>query len=74
MRSALRRFVVRWEIPFYLASAVIYIAAIVLLILVFPDVSNLWVSIFVLVSGLFATLASMVGAIKSVEGEHDGSA
>lgn len=39
--------------------------ALVLVVVLFPDVSNLWVSIFVLVGSFTSAVAAMIAAIKS---------
>jgi hypothetical protein len=63
--SRLQRFVTRWEMVFHVATVAIYAAAILAVIWLFPDVSNLWVSIFVLVGTLTSAIVAMIGAIKS---------
>ena len=65
--SRLKRFVVKWEMVFYAVTVFEALAAIVLVIVVFPDVSNLWVAIFVLMGGFTASVASAISAIKSRE-------
>jgi hypothetical protein len=47
--------VTKWA---YRAALAMYLIALAAVVLVFPGVSNLWVSIFILVSGFFALLAS----------------
>jgi hypothetical protein len=59
------QFVVRWEMAFHLSTVAIFILALALVVVLFPDVSNLWVSIFVLVGTLTASVSAMIGAIKS---------
>lgn len=61
------RFIRRWRIPFALATVALQTGAVVLVVVVFPDVSNLWVSIFVLVSGLTAGLTSLADLLVSAE-------
>jgi hypothetical protein len=61
----LKTFVTRWEMAFHVTTVLIYAAAIVAVVVLFPDVSNLWVSIFVLTSGFTAAVASAISAIKS---------
>lgn len=63
MRQArVRDLVRRWRIPFAVVTAVAYLVAVFLVILVFPDVSNLWVSLFVLFGG-FTSSVSALGAL-----------
>ena len=61
----LKTFVTRWEMAFHVTTVLIYAAAIVAVVVLFPDVSNLWVSIFVLVGTLTSAIVAMIGAIKS---------
>ena len=65
--SKLVRFIKKWRIPFALLTAGLYATAIVLLVVVFPDVSNLWVSVFVLVSGFTAALTTVSDLLVSSE-------
>ena len=69
-KRALKRFVMRWEVPFYIFAAACYTGVVPLLVFAFPDVSNLWVSIFVLVSGLFSTIGACASALKSNDTEE----
>lgn len=65
--SALVRFIKRWRVPFAASSVLLYAVALVTVVFVFPDVSNLWVSIFVLVSGFTAGLATLADLLVSAE-------
>lgn len=56
-----------YRIEFAVATALLYVFAIILLIFVFPDVSNLWVSIFVLISGLTASITTLGDLLVSSE-------
>ncbi len=69
-KKVLKRFVIRWELHLYVGAAIVYLAAVPTLVFVFPDVSNLWVSIFILISGLLNTLAATASAIKSNDTEE----
>lgn len=53
--------------PFAVSTSLLYAVAIVLLIVVFPDISNLWVSVFVLVSGFTASLTTVADLLVSSE-------
>lgn len=64
-RSRLQRFVIRWEMPFYLFAVIAALAGVAVLVFVFPDVSNLTVTVCVLVSGAFSTMAAAISAIKT---------
>lgn len=66
---SLRRFVIRWEMTFYLLAVASALASVVALVLFFPNVSNLAVSIFVLVSSFFSITAAAISAIKTREPE-----
>lgn len=61
-RHSLSRFVRRWRVPFAVITVLLQLLAVILVVVVFPDVSNLWVSVFVLLSGL-ATSVSALGAL-----------
>lgn len=65
--SKLVDFIKRWRVEFAVATAVIYFAAILVLLFVFPDVSNLWVSIFVLASGFTAALTTLSDLLVNAE-------
>jgi hypothetical protein len=65
--SSLVSFIKRWRIPFATVTVLLQAAAIIAVVFVFPDVSNLWVSIFVLVSGLTAGLTSLADLLVSAE-------
>lgn len=64
-RQALRAFVTRWELAWHAATLLFFLAALVLVALVFPDVSNLWVSIFVLLGSFTTAVTAMIAALKS---------
>lgn len=59
LRSRATRFARRWAIPFAAATVVLYAVALALVVVVFPDVSNLWVSLFVLFGGLTSSLSAL---------------
>ena len=61
---AVRRFIERWELRFAVATAVLYASTIPLLIAAFPNVSNLWVSIFVLVGGFTSSMSALASLLK----------
>ena len=63
--SRLRAFVTRWEMAWHVTTITLYVAALVAVVWLFPDVSNTWVSIFVLVGSFTAAMAGMISAIKS---------
>ena len=65
--SALKRFVVRWEMAFHATTLAVFAAALFAVVVLFPDVSNLWVSIFVLVGSFTASAAGAIAAIKTRE-------
>lgn len=69
-KRRLKRAIIQWELQWYAASAVTYLMAVPTLVFVFPDVSNLTVSMFILVSGLFNTVAATASAIKSSDTEE----
>jgi hypothetical protein len=65
--SRLVAFIKRWRVPFAAVSVGLYAVALVTVVFVFPDVSNLWVSVFVLVSGFTAGLATLADLLVSAE-------
>lgn len=64
-KARLKRFIIRWELWWYGLTIALYLAAMALVVVVFPDVSNLWVSIFVLVGSFTAAVSAAASAIKS---------
>ena len=65
MKARLRKFVTRWEMVWHFSTVIFYIVALALVVILFPDVSNLWVSIFVLFGSFTAAVAGMIAAIKT---------
>jgi uncharacterized membrane protein len=63
--SRLVAFVTRWEMAWHTATLLFFLAAIVAVVVLFPDVSNLWVSIFVLIGSFTAAVAAMISSIKT---------
>jgi hypothetical protein len=57
----------RWRTEWAVFTVLTYLAAMILVIVVFPDVSNLWVSIFVLVSGFTAALTTLSDLLVNAE-------
>lgn len=62
---ALRRFVTRWELVWHGFTISFFAVALGLVIVLFPDVSNLWVSVFVLIGSFTAAVAAMISSIKT---------
>ncbi len=62
-----RRFIARWELPFGVVTVALYAAAIPLVFVAFPDISNLWVSLLVLFSGFTASLTALASLLKGRE-------
>lgn len=63
--TKLKKFVVKYEMLWHLVTVTLFAAAILMLVFVFPDVSNLWVSIFVLVGSATAAMTGLIAAIKA---------
>lgn len=61
----IRKFVTRWEMLWHGFTVSLYACALVSVIVLFPDVSNLWVTIFVLVGSFTTAVAAMIAAIKT---------
>lgn len=66
-KHRLRRFISRWDLPFAMFTVALYGAAIPVLVVVFPDVSNLWVSVLVLFSGFTASVSALATLLKERE-------
>ena len=60
----LRKFVAKWDLPFAVLTVVLYGAAIPLVFLLFPDISNLWISLLVLFSGFTASISALASLLK----------
>ncbi len=65
--SVAARVIKRWRVPFAACSVAVYALALVVVVVVFPDVSNLWVSVFVLVSGFIAGMATLADLLVNAE-------
>jgi hypothetical protein len=70
VKKRLREFVTRWELLWHASTIAFYVVALVLVVVLFPDVSNLWVSIFVLFGSFTAAVAGMIAAIKTKNDEE----
>ena len=60
-----RKFARRWAMAWHCFTLLVFFAALVAVVVVFPDVSNLWVSIFVLVGSFTAAVAAMLSQITA---------
>jgi hypothetical protein len=67
----LRKFVERWDIPWYIFTVVLYAVAVAALFIVFPDVSNTWIGIFILAAGFTQSIGTLITAIKSQKPEEE---
>lgn len=65
--SLLVRLIKSYRIHWAVFTMALNAAAIATVVFVFPDVSNLWVSIFVLVSGFSASVTSLGDLLVSAE-------
>lgn len=61
----LREFVTRYEMVWHGVTVLAYLVALLLVVILFPDVSNLWVSIFVLFGSFTTAVTAMIAAIKT---------
>lgn len=55
----LGRFIRKWRLHYALLTVAANLAAILVVLFVFPDVSNLWVSLFVLFGSFSASLTGL---------------
>lgn len=62
-----RRFVAKWDLPFAAFTVGLYTLMIPVLVFVFPDVSNLWVSIFVIVGTWTSAVSALATLLKERE-------
>lgn len=67
--SKLVDFIKKWRVEWAVFTVITYVIALVIVIFVFPDVSNLWVSVFVLVSGFSAGLTTLSDLLVNAEAE-----
>lgn len=65
VKRRLKAWIIRWELWWYGSTAVLYAVAIPATVLLFPNVSNLWLSVLILFSGLTAAMGSVASAIKT---------
>lgn len=65
--SALVKFIKRWRIKFAVMTVIFNLAALLLVVVVFPDVSNLWIAVLVLVTGLTGSLATVADLLVNAE-------
>lgn len=66
-----RKFVARWDLPFALFTVLLYTPMLPVLWFVFPDVSNLWVSIFVIFGTWTSSVSSLATLLKEREPDDD---
>ena len=65
MKARLRAFAIRYEMAWHAFNLLCFAGALVAVVLVFPDVSNLWVSIFILVGSFATAVTAMIAALKA---------
>lgn len=65
--SVLVRFIKHWRIRFAVMTVIFNLAALLLVVVVFPDVSNLWIAVLVLVTGLTGSLATVADLLVNAE-------
>ena len=61
------KLVVRYRLAWAMVTMLLQLGAIVAVVFVFPNVSNLWVSIFVLVSGFTASVTALGDLLVETE-------
>lgn len=66
-KHRMKEFIAKWEVPWAILTVLLYVIAVLMLIFVFPDVSNTWLGVFVLVSGLTASLTALASVLKTKE-------
>ena len=65
--SALVKFIKRWRIKFAVMTVIFNLAALLLVAVVFPDVSNLWIAVLVLITGLTGSLTTVADLLVNAE-------
>jgi len=73
MRRRMRRFVHDHIVAWSVVTVLMYALAIPLTFILFPDVSNLWISILILISGFTASLASLAAVLDDAEDDPDAT-
>lgn len=57
----------KWRMVWAVFTVVLNFAAILMVLFVFPDVSNLWVAVFVLASGFTSSLTALGDMLVNAE-------
>ena len=70
LKKRLREFVTRYELGWHAVTVALFGLALVVLVVAFPDVSNTWVSVFVLVGSFTTSVTAMIGALKTKSPEE----
>jgi hypothetical protein len=65
--SSLVRFIKDYRVEWAVFTMLLNLTAIVTVVFVFPNVSNLWVSVFVLMSGFSGSVTSLGDLLVSAE-------
>jgi hypothetical protein len=68
-KRKVKRFIIRWELAWYVVTGALYALALAMTWALFPNVSNLTLQLTLLFTGLTATIASAASAIKSSDTE-----
>lgn len=71
MTTRLARIIARWELPWAVGTVTLYAAALLLVVVLFPGVSNLWVAIFVLVGGFTDAMNTLVSTLRARQDDRD---
>lgn len=69
MKRRLKALIIRWELWWWASTCALYAVMIPATILLFPNISNLWLSVLVLLGGLTSSIGSMASAIKTDDTE-----
>lgn len=68
--SKLVGFIKRYRVSWAVITMLLNALALVVVVFVFPDVSNLWVSIFVLFGAFTASITTMADLLVNAEDSH----
>ena len=70
MKQRVKRFIIRWEMHWYVITAVLFLACIILLYVGAPTISTTTLAAIQLFCGFTATVAAAASSIKSDDTEE----
>jgi hypothetical protein len=70
-KHRLRKFVEKWDMPWYVFTVVLYLAVLIFTWVDAPKVSNETLGFLILLSGFTAAMGTLIAAIKSQKPEEE---